>query len=142
MVPIYKGNGEVQECGNYRGIKLISHTMKIYERIIEGRLRMETTICEEQFGFMPGKSTVDAIFALRQTVEKYREKQKGLHLVFIDLEKAYDRVPRQEVWRCLREKGVSEKYVRIITDMYAEVTTQVRSTVGTTEKFKVKVGLH
>ena len=101
-----------------------------------------TTICEEQFGFMPGKSTVDAIFALRQTVEKYREKQKGLHLVFIDLEKAYDRVPRQEVWRCLREKGVSEKYVRIIKDMYAEATTQVRSSVGTTEKFKVKVGLH
>ena len=47
---------------------------------------METTICEEQFGVMPGKSTVDAIFALRQAVEKYREKQKGLHLVFIDLE--------------------------------------------------------
>ena len=116
--------------------------MKIYERIIEGRLRMESTICEEQLGFMPGKSTVDAIFALRQTVEKYREKQKGLHLVFIDLEKVYDRVPRQEVCRCLREKGVSEKYVRIMKDMYAEATTQVRSTVRTTEKFKVKVGLH
>ena len=87
-------------------------------------------------------STVDAIFALRQTVEKYREKQKGLHLVFIDLEKAYDRVPRQEVWRCLREKGVSEKYVRIMKDMYAEATTEVRSPVGTTKKFKVKVGLH
>ena len=142
MVPIYKGKGDVQDCGNYRGIKLISHTMKIYERIIEGRLRMESTICEEQFGFMPGKSTVDAIFALRQTVEKYREKQKGLHLVFIDLEKAYDRVPRQEVWRCLREKGVSEKYVRIMKDMYTEATTEVRSTVGTTKKFKVRVGLH
>ena len=70
------------------------------------------------------------------------KKGKELHLVFIDLEKAYDRVPRQEVWRCMREKGVSEKYVRVVNDMYREATTQVRSSVGTTEKFEVKVGLH
>ena len=142
MAPIYKGKGDIQECSNYRGIKLISHTMKIYERIIEGKIRRETTVCEEQFGFMPGKGTVDAIFALRQTMEKYGEKQKDLHLVFIDLEKAYDRVPRQEVWRSMREKGVSEKYVKVVQDMYEGATTQVRSSVGTTEKFSVRVGLH
>ena len=85
--------------------------MKIYERIIEQRIRNETVMSEEQFGFMPGKGTIDAIFALRQLMEKYAEKQKELHLVFIDLEKAYDRVPRQEVWRCMRLKGLSEKYV-------------------------------
>ena len=61
--------------------------------------------------FMPGRGTTDAIFAMRQLMEKYREKQKELHMVFIDLEKAYDRVPCQEVWRCMREKGVPEKYV-------------------------------
>ena len=142
LVPIYKDKGDIQDCANYRGIKLMAHTMKIYERIIEARLRDETSISNEQFGFMPGKGTTDAIFILRQVMEKHREKGKELHLVFIDLEKAYDRVPRQEVWRCMREKGVSEKYVRIVNDMYREATTQVRSSVGTTEKFEVKVGLH
>ena len=142
LIPIYKNKGDIQDCANYRGIKLMAHTLKMYERIIEARLRDETYISEEQFGFMPGRGTTDAIFILRQVMEKYREKEKELHLVFIDLEKAYDRVPRQEVWRCMRVKGVSEKYVRIVNDMYREATTQVRSSVGTTEKFEVRVGLH
>ena len=57
---------------------------------------------------MPGRGTTDAIFAVRQLMEKHREKQKT-YIVFIDLENAYDRVPRQEVWRCMKEKGVPEK---------------------------------
>ena len=53
----------------------MSHTMKIYERILERRVRGETLVGDEQFGFMPGRSTTDAIFALRQMLEKYGEKQ-------------------------------------------------------------------
>ena len=98
----------------------MSHTMKIWERIIDRRLREETTIGDEKFGFMPGRGTTDAIFAVRQLMEKHREKQKGLHMVFIDLEKAYDRVPRQEIWRYMREKGVPEKYVMIVQDTRSE----------------------
>ena len=71
---------------------MISHTMKIWERIIDRRLREETSIGEEQFGFMPGRGTTDAIFAARQVIEKHRDMQsKELHLVFIEFEKAYDR---------------------------------------------------
>ena len=82
IVPIYKEKGDIQECGNYRGVKLMSHTMKIWEKVIEGRLREETSIGEEQFGFMPGRGTTDATFTLRQTMEKHREKGKGLHCVY------------------------------------------------------------
>ena len=88
------------------------------------------------------KCTMDAVFSLRVIMEKYREEQKGLHVVFIDLEKAYDQVPQQEVWRCMREKAVPEKYVKIIQDMYDRVQTHVQCSVGETEKFPVKVGLH
>jgi len=58
-------------------------------------------------------------------------------MCFIDLEKAYDRIPRDEVWRVLRERNVPEKYVRIIQEIYMDVTTRVRSIVGLTDSFRV-----
>ena len=64
-MPLYKGKGDVKEYGNYRGIKLMSHTMKLWERVINSRTRNEVTIAEKQFGFLPGRSTTDAIFVSR-----------------------------------------------------------------------------
>ena len=91
---------------------------------------------------MPGKETTNAMFALRMLMEKYREGQRELHCVFLDLEKAYDRVPREELWYCIRKSVIVEKYVRLVQNMYKEIETVVRCAIGTTESFKVKVGLH
>ena len=91
---------------------------------------------------MKGKSTTDAIFALRQLQERYREGQQDLQCVFIDLEKAYDRVPREELYWCMRDKGVPEKYTRLVKDMYHQCETVVRCAAGTSEPFAVEVGLH
>ena len=91
LIPIYKNKRDAQCCGNYRGIKLMSHTMKIWERIIEARQRHKVEIRKQQYGFMPGKKTTDAMIALIMLMEKYREGQRELHSVFVDLEKAYDR---------------------------------------------------
>ncbi|KAK3563208.1 hypothetical protein QTP86_018266, partial [Hemibagrus guttatus] len=142
LVPIFKNKGDVQSCSNYSGIKLMSHTMKVWERVVEARLRKVVEICEQQYGFMPRKSTTDAIFALRILMEKYRDGQRELHCVFVDLEKAYDRVPREELWYCMRKSGVAEKYVRVVQDMYERSRTVVRCAVGQTEEFNVEVGLH
>ena len=142
LIQIFKNNGDVQSCSSYRGITLISHTMKLWERVVERRLRSELTFSEQQYGFMPGKSTTDALFALRVLMEKYRECQKELHCMFEDLEKAYDKVPREEMWYCMRKFGLAEQYVRIVQDMYDDSRTPVRYAVGVTKGFEVKVGLH
>ncbi|KAK3522831.1 hypothetical protein QTP86_004670 [Hemibagrus guttatus] len=62
--------------------------------------------------------------------------------VLENLEKAYDRVPREELWYCMRKSGVAEKYVRVVQDMYERSRTVVRCAVGQTEEFNVEVGLH
>ena len=80
MVPLFKGKGHVLECNNYRGITLMSHTMKLWERMIEARLREITKIADNQYGFRPGKSTTEPIFALRMLQEEIqREKQRAPH---------------------------------------------------------------
>ena len=84
----------------------------------------------------------DAIFAAKQVLEKHRGMQKELHMVFIDLEKAYDRVPRQEVWRCLMENGVSEKDVRPVKEPYEVAIIQAKTRVGVEGKITVRMGLH
>ncbi|KAK3519772.1 hypothetical protein QTP70_004293 [Hemibagrus guttatus] len=65
-----------------------------------------------------------------------------LNRVLENLEKAYDRGPREELWYCMRKSGVAEKYVRVVQDMYERSRTLVRCAVGQTEEFKVEVGLH
>ncbi|EYB81397.1 hypothetical protein Y032_0384g394 [Ancylostoma ceylanicum] len=69
IVPIFKRKGDVMDCANYRGIKLIAHTMKIYERLPDMRLREMVEISPDQFGFVPERSTIDAIFIARQVME-------------------------------------------------------------------------
>ena len=142
LIPIYKNKGDTQCCENYRGIKLMNHTMKVWERIIEAKLRDRVEISKQQYGFMLGKGTTDAMFALRILMEKYREGQRELHCVFMDLEKAYGRVPWEKLWYCMRKSGILEKYVQLVQDMYEGSKTMARCAVGTTESFKVKVGLH
>ena len=63
--PIYK-KGSVMDCVSYRGVKLLEHGMKVVKRLLEKRLRRLVKVDQMQFGFMPDRSTVDAIFILRR----------------------------------------------------------------------------
>ena len=93
---------------------LMSHTVKLCERVIEARIRKDVKIAEQQYGFVPGRSTTDTIFSLRMLLEKWNEGQKTVNCVFIDLEKSDDWVPRKQMWECLRLTETSECYVRVI----------------------------
>jgi hypothetical protein len=142
MINVYKGKGDALECGSYRGIKLLEHAMKILERVIESRVREIVKIDDMQFGFMAGKSTTEAIFVVRQMQEKYLAKKKDLWMAFVDLEKAFDRVPRDVVWWALRALGVDEWIVLVIKAMYEEAMTSVKLNGRESKGFGVRVGVH
>ena len=69
--------------------------MKIVEKVLERRVWRMVKVDEVQFGFMPGKGTIDAVFFLRRLQEEYLEKEKKLYMCFVDLEKAFEKVPRR-----------------------------------------------
>ncbi|VDP47120.1 unnamed protein product [Heligmosomoides polygyrus] len=90
-IPIWKKKGSPADCSNYCPIRLLSHSMKIFERILDRRIR--EIVKHRPCGFVSGCGTIDAIHAARLLVEKHRERQKSEHIAFLDLEKAFDRVP-------------------------------------------------
>ena len=142
IINCFKGKGDSLERGNYRGLKLLELVMKILERILEVIIRDQIHIDDMQFGFMPGRSTIDAIFTLRQVQEKHLSKKKEVYFAFIDLEKAFDRVPRKVLWWAMRKVGVEEWVINIVKAMYSDATSQVRVSGEYSEPFNVKVGVH
>ena len=142
MVPLYKKKGDPLLCCNYRGIKLLEQAMKVFERVIETRVRDQVSIDNMQFGFMPKKGTIDAIFILRQIQEKHLDKKKDIFFAFVDLEKAFDRVPREVVRWALRKAMVDEWLVQAVMALFEGTETMVRTASGDTDSFPVKVGVH
>ncbi len=119
VVPIFK-KGDQKECSNYRGITLLSLPGKVFARIIERRCRdiVEPNIQETQCGFRAGRGTTDQIFTLQQILEKSWEFAKPVYTLFIDLEKAYDRVPREILWKVLKEYGIHGQLLSSIQSLY------------------------
>ena len=91
----------MHDTGKYRGITLLSQVLKLLERVLEARIRgrVEGDFGEEQQGFRKGRGTADGMYVLRPMVEKRLEIQGSMALGFVDLEKAFDTVPREMVWR-------------------------------------------
>ena len=116
--------------------------MKGIERVIEKIIRERISIDDMQFGFMPGRGTTDAIFILRQLQEKHLAKNKKLYFAFVDLEKAFDRVPREVIWWAMRKLGIEEWIVRFVQAMYNNTRSRVASITPTVMNLGVKVGVH
>ncbi|XP_053405146.1 uncharacterized protein LOC128558896 [Mercenaria mercenaria] len=142
ILNLYKGKGDALDRGNYRGLKLTDQVMKLLERMLDSFIRGMVDIDSMQFGFVPGRGTTDAILILRQLQEKYIAANKPLYIAFVDLEKAFDRIPRKVLWWALRSLGIEEWAVRVIQGMYSDVRSRVRVNGQYSEEFGVEVGVH
>ena len=101
IVLIWKGKADIHDAGRYRGITLLSQALKLMERMLDARHIVENKIGENQVGFMKGRGTDDGLFTIRQIIEKRREFRKDVAFGFVDLEKAFDTVPRELTSACM-----------------------------------------
>ncbi|VDP01047.1 unnamed protein product [Heligmosomoides polygyrus] len=96
-------------------------------------------LSSNQCGFVAGCCIVNAIHA-SLLIEKHREKQKPVHNVFLDLEKAFHRVPREVIWYALRQHGVPEELIEWVRILYSCPKSRVQAAAGTSMEFPISVG--
>jgi len=112
--------GKRDNCSNYRSIRLLSSGYKTYGEIITQRFKTvsEAILLEEKNGFRIGRSCIDNVFTIKQTIEKRRKYNLETHTAFLDLEKAFDRVNRNQQWQILNRRGVHYHLTEVIKSPY------------------------
>ena len=143
ITAIFK-KGDRKDCGNYRGISLLSIAGKIMARILLNRVNQmisPVVLPETQCGFREGRSTMDMVFSLRQVQDKCQEQNMPLYAVFIDFTKAFDTVSREGLWIVLRKFGCTQKVINIIRSLHDGMQAQVVQAQVASDKFPVQNGV-
>ena len=130
-IHIFKGKGDIMNCGMH----LLEHAMKIVVEVLDNRLRKVVTIYDIQFGSMPGKGKIDAVFILRRERDEYLAKQMKLYMCFVDLENAFEKVPRNVVEWAMRKNCISSALVGTVVSLYKSARTKVRVGTQLSEEF-------
>jgi sorting nexin-29 len=92
---------------------------------------MEKYLEEEQRGFRKGRSSTDAIFSLHQILEKRKEFNLPTYILFLDYEKAHDKINRKLLWTILREASIPMNSIKAIKNLYSN--THINSRIRTTK---------
>ena len=142
IVILFK-KGDPKDIKNYRPISLLSHSYKIFTRLLQTRI--ERTLDEnqprEQAGFRKGYSTTDHLQALNQIIEKSNEYNLPLCIGFIDYEKAFDTVEHFAIFEALRKTNVNETYINILQNIYNQATARVHLDKLVSTEFQIHRGV-
>ncbi|KAL0274579.1 UNVERIFIED_CONTAM: hypothetical protein PYX00_002680 [Menopon gallinae] len=121
------------------GVSWLTRVIKVLER--RCRSVLEEKLGEDQCGFRPGRGTTDQLLTLKLILEGSWEYARPVYACFIDLEKAYDRVPRGKLWEVLAKYGLDGALSRAVRSLYEDCRSCVRINGATSETFRVAVGL-
>ncbi|XP_052750861.1 uncharacterized protein LOC128200685 [Galleria mellonella] len=134
--------GDKNEINNYRPISLMSNLYKAFSKIILGRIskHLEENQPREQAGFRADYSTIDHIHVVKQVIEKLNEYGQLYYMAFVDYNKAFDSLSHTYIWKTLENQGVESKYIRIIKEIYRNITATVQLEQQG-EEFRVQKGV-
>ena len=119
---LYKNKGDKNELKNYRPLSIMNVDYKLYTEILMRRLvkALETAIGPQQSAFLPGRLIDDNIRTIQGLIARERLRGEGLGILFLDQEKAYDRVSHKFMWRALRRLGIPRKFITWIKLLYKD----------------------
>jgi len=140
---LYKGKRSQSECSSYRPIFLLSVSGKVFAHILLARIQPLLDKCRrpQQSSFTPGRSTMDAILALRFLAELHRNFSRQLHVAYIDIKSTFDSVDRVALWKALRGSGMPPFLLQLIRDLHTGTTARVRTLQGMSGVFYTRSGV-
>lgn len=136
-----KGNREL--CDNYRGIAVLSTISRVYGKLVKKRIEDEycDIEAEEQAGFRAGRSTVDHLFTITQIIEKKTARSQEIHLLYVDLKKAYDSVPQLKLWEALEKTNINITLIKAVQELYKDNTSKIKKGQTLSKGFNINKGL-
>ena len=142
--PIYKNKGDPKEANNYRPITILGCLGKVFTSVLNSRLTnfldSDEIILENQAGLRKEYATTDHIFVLSSLIEIIKSRKQKLFCAFIDFSQAFDSIWRVGLWQKLLFNSVDGKFFRIITSMYDNIKSCVRSNNETSSFFASQCG--
>ena len=144
IILAYKQRGDRAECGNSRGISLLSVAGKVLAMIMLTRLLehvIDLVLPESYCGFRRRRSTIDMIFFDRQLHEECREQHQDLYMAFVDLRKTFDTVNRSLLWNIRRKFGCPPTFIAILQQFHTGMCAQVVMASFQSSSFPVEVGV-
>ena len=128
--------GAKMNPNNYRGISVVNCLPKLYDSILNTRFTQWFQPDREQGGSQKGMSCAEHITTIRLLIDIAKKSRQSLYLLFLDFEKAYDRVNRQLLFKLLRQSGCGSTFLNAIKSMYAST----KGLIGQ-ECFKSNIGV-
>ena len=143
VVPLYKNKGKRSECGNYRGISLLSVLGKVFASINLNRCKdaLDQMLREEQCGFRKSRGCTDQLVALRQILEECMSFQLDISFCFIDFRAAFNSVDRKMMYKIMKHYGLPEKVVNVIQNSYESFKCSVKAEGEKGQMFDVKTSV-
>ena len=139
IIRIYKGKGKKGKCSNERGITLASNMGKVFERLMNNRIKEEVTTTEAQAGGQPGSATADHIIILNSLINQMKKKKKKeLYIIFLDVTKAYDKAWLNSIMYTMHKSGLRGKNWRIVKALNSDLTATIKTKYGPTRKITIK----
>ncbi len=135
---LYKGKGVKGKCSNERGITLASNVGKVYERILNERIKKIINITDSQAGGIEGNATADHLITLKEVVAKIRKNKKTAYIIFLDVQKAYDKAWLDAILYVLNKNGVEGKNLEMARKMNSNLTAKIQTKFGLTREIEIK----
>jgi Reverse transcriptase (RNA-dependent DNA polymerase) len=132
-----------RECSEYRTIALMSHTLKLFLKIIHKRIykKLEEGISNTQFGFREGLGTREALFGINVLFQRCLDMNQKVFACYIDFEKAFDKVKHDKLYQLLLKRNVDSDDIRIISNLYWDQRANTRVDNKLTEEMEILRGL-